>query len=118
MADVVGGVVARLVAQAEAWETRASETRVLAPASDAPAALGLAARELRALAAAVDADTATLSAEQYAALHRTTPQSVRRWCATGQIPGGHWNAATRAWEIPRGAERVVVRTPRRLRVAA
>jgi len=58
---------------------------------------------VRALAAEVRRDTAELTAEQFAALHRTTPQSVRAWCAAGRVPSAR-RLASGEWRIPRGAE--------------
>ena len=44
-----------------------------------------------------------LSAEQYAALARVSPQTVCRWCRRGELPGAEHTA--RGWLIPQGAER-------------
>lgn len=91
---------------AEQWEQQAAARELHVPGVPDPVAANLRrnASDIRLRVAEVERDTAYLSVANYARLHGTSEQTVRRLCAAGLLEGAEKNA-NEDWRIPRNAKR-------------
>ncbi|AHG92087.1 hypothetical protein J421_4620 (plasmid) [Gemmatirosa kalamazoonensis] len=89
----------------DVWREEVEMRRARAPHDPVAEAVESCERELRKRIAAASRATERLTPEEFAVLPRnnTTPQTVRRWCRAGELPGAIHTA--RGWEIPRDAVR-------------
>lgn len=92
---------------ADAWEKEASQRRMRTPSDPAAETLASCATELRERIAQVERDTAYLSVTEYATVHGTSEQTVRRLCAAGLLEGAEKDL-NGDWRIPRTARRRAV----------
>lgn len=99
-------VVAGALDVADAWEKEAGERERRAPGVPDPVAATLKtnAAELRTRVETIERETAYLSVSDYAQLHGTSEQTVRRLCGAGLLEGAEKNT-NEDWRIPRDAKR-------------
>lgn len=91
---------------ANAWEQEAVAREQRAPGVPDPVAATLktSAADLRMRVEQIERDTAYLSVAEYAQLHGSSEQTVRRLCGAGLLEGAEKNA-NEDWRIPRNARR-------------
>lgn len=101
-------VVAGVLDIVAAWEQEAVSREQRAPGVPDPVAATLktSAADMRARIEQVQRDTAYLSVSDYARLHGSSEQTVRRLCAAGLLEGAEKNT-NEDWRIPRNAKRRV-----------
>jgi hypothetical protein len=115
MATLIDDVVHRFEEKAKAWEADVARLRTMGIREEADM-LAFCAREVRDLARDVKHQVEELGPVEYAALHGCSPQTVREWCAKGQLAARR--DATGDWRIPKDAVRTPTagtRAPRRVR---
>lgn len=84
MLDVV---FAQLIGLANNWKGQAAGRRKFTTVDPVADTIDYQAGELESLVERLKRDTELLTAEQYAKLHDTTPQTVNAWCRMGKVEG-------------------------------
>jgi hypothetical protein len=96
----------KLRARIDAWRQEAARRRARTATDPGADALESCATDLEADVDAIDQDTATLTAEEFALAHGVTPQAVRRWCRLGYVRA---EQRPNGWAIPRDAKPPLLR---------
>jgi excisionase family DNA binding protein len=82
---MIDAVFAQLRGVAEGWSREATRRRQISAVDPVADALTHCASELGEQLRQLDADTALLSVEDYAAARHVTPQTVRAWIRHGEL---------------------------------
>lgn len=100
MADVMVGAIEGVT---RSWRQEAEERRRISKSDPVADTLDYCAGELAARLRALAVESETETVEQRAARDGVTPQTVRAWIRTGQLPAGN---GPKGYLIPKSAERV------------
>lgn len=100
----LGELLREFEQKAKAWQLDVLSMREKSAVNPPADTLEYAAKDLLALVHVVRAKAARLTPTQYARLHKTSEQTVRRWCAKGELPGAR-QTSRGEWEIPADAVR-------------
>lgn len=100
---MIDAVFAQLRGMAEAWTREAARRRQISGVDPVADTLGHCATELAQQLLELEADMGFLSVEDYARLHKVTPQTVRTWIRDGELPAVRTDRG--AYQIRRDAKR-------------
>jgi DNA-binding transcriptional regulator YiaG len=104
MTTILRDLLRQFEAKATEWETDALTMRKMTPVNPPADTLDYAAKQLLDLVRTVGTAMRKLAPRRFAELHGVSEQTVRRWCARGELPGAR-QTARGEWEIPADATR-------------